>query len=128
MKILGKYKDKRYWSLYVNYDAQVALKITSAMTEGYSDREDETKFFVKIRSGCYIFHILTTEGKYYSKDQADELIRKIVMNDVVILDDIGMALYEAKNTTPDEYYVRNALDEDYNEIPLSIISSGEQTC
>ena len=42
------------------------------------------------------------------------------MNEIVKLDNEGMALFDAIDTTPDEYYVRNALDENYREIPLEV--------
>jgi hypothetical protein len=120
MKILGFYMDKNWRSARMNYGARIALEITAAWTEGYSDKEDETKFFVIIRSGCYMFHIKSKEDEYLSKERADNLVESIVTKDIVNLDDEGMALYSAIDTTPDEYYVRNALDENYDEIPLEV--------
>ena len=120
LKIIGKYCDNKYRSLRIQKGAMVALDLSSAWTEGYSDREDETRFFIVVRSGCYMFHILSNTGKYYSKSEADELIKKIMLSEFVILDEDNMALYEAMDTTPDEFWVRNALDEEYNEIPLIV--------
>jgi len=121
MKVLGNYKERSYRSLRMNYCSRIVLEISSAWTEGYSDCEDETNFFVKIRSGCYMFHIMNKKKEYLSKEIADELVKNIATRDIVILDDYDMALFAAFDTTPDEYYVRNALDEEYNEIPLTVI-------
>lgn len=121
MKVLGNYLDRDYRSLRVNYFSRIVLEISSAWTEGFSGREDETNFFVKVRSGCYIFHIMTKKKEYFSKEIADELVMNIATSDIVILDDYDMALFEAIDTTPDEYYVRNAVDEEYNEIPLIVM-------
>ena len=65
-----------------------------------------------------MFHIMMNTGEYCSKAEADELVRKIELNAIVVLDEENMALYDAIDITPDEYYVRNVLDENYNEIPL----------
>ena len=121
MRVLGNYQEKKYRSLRVNYGAQVAMDITAAWTEGYSDREDETLFFVIIRSGCYMFYIKLKTNEYMSKEKADEFVKYIATKELVILDDWGMALFDAIDTTPDEYYVRNALDEEYQETPLEMV-------
>lgn len=120
MRILGNYLDRGYRSLKVDYDSRIVLEISSAWTEGYSDRENETNYYVKIRSGCYLFNVMTDKNECFSKKIADELVRSIAANDIIILEDYNMALFDAVDTTPDEYYVRNALDEEYNEIPLSV--------
>ena len=65
-----------------------------------------------------MFHIMMNTGEYCSKAEADELVRKIALDPIVVLDEENMALYDAIDITPDEYYVRNVLDENYNEIPL----------
>ena len=121
MKVLGNYQDRAYRSLRLDYCSRIVLEISSAWTEGYSGREDEMNFFVKIRSGCYTFHIKTKKNEYFSKKIADELVKNIATSDIVILDDCDMALFAATDTTPDEYYVRNAIDEEYNEIPLTVM-------
>lgn len=120
MKIVGYYKDKSWRSVRVNFGTRIALEVTAAWTEGYSDKEDETKFFVNVCSGCYMYHVMDNEGGYFSKERADRLIESIAMNEIVKLDNEGMALFDAIDTTPDEYYVRNALDENYREIPLEV--------
>ena len=122
MKVLASYQDKGYRPLRVDYSSRIVLEISSAWTEGYSNREDEINFYVKIRSGCYIFHIKTKENEYFSKEIADELVNNIATNDIVILDDYDMALFAAIDVTPDEYCVRNAFDEECNEIPLKVTS------
>lgn len=120
MKIYGYYKDKNWRSVRVNFGARIALEVTAAWTEGYSDKEDETKFFVNVCSGCYMYHVMDNGGGYFSKERADRLIESIAVNEIVKLDNEGMALFDAIDTTPDEYYVRNALDENYREIPLEV--------
>lgn len=123
MKVLGNYQDRDYRSLRVDYCSRIVLEITSAWTEGYSDREDEMNFYVKIRSGCYMFHIMTKKNEYFSKEIADELVENIATSDIVILDECDMALFDAIDTTPDEYYVRNAFDEQYDGIPLTVMTT-----
>ena len=121
MKVLGIYQDREHRSLRMDYCSRIVLEISSAWTEGYSDREDETNFCVEIRSGCYMFHIKTKKNEYFSKEIADELVKNIATSDITILDDYDMALFDAIDTTPDEYCVRNAFDEEYNEIPLTVM-------
>lgn len=53
-----------------------------------------------------MFHIMMNTGEYCSKAKADELVRKIALNPIVVLDEENMALYDAIDITPDEYYVR----------------------
>ena len=127
MRIFGTYRDELFnskspdlCSVRMDYRSQIALEISSAWTEAYSSREDETAFEVKIRSGCYSFRIKTKNDEYFSKEIADELVKKIATSDIVILDDYDMALFAAADTTPDMYPVINAYDEDLNEIPLTV--------
>ncbi len=121
MKILGRYKGRVYASFRIEYDALLGLEVSCLWTEPYSSEEGESRFFVNVQSGCYKFHIMTTNGEYLSKEQADEIVKQITMNDIVSLDDNNMAFTFAYDTTPEEYYVRNALDDDYTEIPLVVI-------
>ena len=102
MKILGYYLDKGYRSLQMNYRSRVALEISSAWTEGYSGKEDDTDFYVVIRSECYVFHIMKKENKYLDKNTADKLIQDIATNNLIDLDNYDLALYAAVDTTPDE--------------------------
>lgn len=127
MRVLGSYQDRLHnstrmelCSLRMDYCSQIALEISSAWTEGFTSREDETKFFIRIRSGCYNFHIKTKKNEYFSKKNADELVKMIATSDIVILDDYDMALFDAGDSTPNMYPVINAYDEEMNTIPLEV--------
>ncbi len=102
MRIMGSYLDRDYRSLRMDYGTRVVIEVSSAWTEGYSGREDDVDFYISVRSGCYIFHIMSNKGEYISKKMADELIESIAISDVTILDNYNMAFFDAIDTTPDE--------------------------
>lgn len=120
MKVYGCYEGTRYRSFPIAKGSQIAIEVSIAWTEGYSRKESDTEFVVWVRSGCYMLQIMEKNGDYLSMDKAAKLVRKIATEDIVFLDYADVAFFDAIDTTPDEYYVRNALDEEYNEIPLNV--------
>ncbi len=120
MRVLGHYKDKRFRSLSMDYGATLVLNVSSAWTEAFSYKEDETKYYVKIRSGCYLFEILKEDNTYLSKAEADLLVKNIAYEEIVDLDELNLGLFSACDTTPYEVYVTNATDDDSNTIPLEV--------
>lgn len=122
MKVLGKFMGG-YNDRNVAVGSYMAFNVEWIHVEthsGVSIQEDERCFLV-LGTAYLVADIKQSNGCYIDPELANSVIKNIAAKEVLYLDEYNMGIFDIKDIRPGSIYIENAVDEEFNTIPLKII-------
>lgn len=123
MKVLGKYMGgfnciKSVAGTYAAFD------IEWANVQTYSDKsiEEDRRCLLRLSTSYLVILVRPQNGGFLEPEEANSLIKEIATKDIVQLDDYHLCFDSVWDIRPDCITIRNECDEDFNNIPLEVIS------
>lgn len=132
MKILGRigYEADRFDNVHPAGGAYIAVNAQSAYVESYNGKSIDKcdKFFVVVYAGNFRYDIRYSEDEYFSVEEANKIVKGLVKNDYIDLDEYGLYFTSVYRFTSIE--VSNCCYEDeYDEevTPLRVTIVADET-
>ena len=123
MRVLGKFMGG-YNSRNFAVGSYAAFDVAWVNVETYTGASinEDNRCFLEIGATFLITNIKSTNGEYMNPEIANALVKDIATKDILDLDKYDMAFFGVWDVRPDSICIKNEVDEDFNTIPLEVIS------
>lgn len=132
MKILGRIgcEADRFDNTHPAGGAYIAINVQSAYVEAYNGKSVDKcdKFFVVVYAGSFRYDIKHSKDNYLSVEEANKIVKELVKNDYIDLDEYGLYFTSVYRFTSIEVS-NSCYENEYDEVvtPLKVTIVADET-